>query len=307
MCSMIFNIYIAHPFHRFFYSPHLQSCKNLKNWHLFDRVYIGFWYFDCQTVVLRSDGPRLTWKDERLPVLVDQRSLRSNQEEGDRSPFVTDLLWFFLWAQHHHHHHQALSEASFFASWTPLRRFTIIPPPTAEQRTMKRPMGSLVVAWTWVSGSVLLGGTRTTVGAICLLPSMSIKTTTGGLSISGCYRETVYLGLYQTTVWTIEGQDIADTGTAAIVADLVSAGVLCMFAVFLQYCRKPCLLLLCHGAASRVHLPWHLTLGTPRIYYIVIALHGFAAFLLIITEYEYIASICGTTNPSSTSLTSINK
>lgn len=88
---------------------------------------------------------------------------------------------------------------------------------------MRRRMESLVVARAWAWGTILLAGTRTTrVGAMCLLPSMSIETTTGGLSISGCYRETVYLGLYQTIVWTLEGQDIMDPGTAAIVADLVS-------------------------------------------------------------------------------------
>lgn len=104
-------------------------------------------------------------------------------------------------------------------------------------KTMRRRMESLVVAWTIAWSTILLAGTGTTVGAMCLLPSMSIETTTGGLSISGCYRETVYLGLYQTTVWTIEGQDIADTGTAAIVADLVSSSVC---AAFLPWYRKPC-------------------------------------------------------------------
>eukprot|EP00904_Undaria_pinnatifida_P007667 jgi/Undpi1/402/HiC_scaffold_1.g00398.m1 len=88
---------------------------------------------------------------------------------------------------------------------------------------MRRRMGSLVEAWAW--GTIILLGTgmTTTVGATCLLSSMSIETTTGGLAISGCYRETVYGGLYETTVWTLEGSDIADSGTAAIVADLAGS------------------------------------------------------------------------------------
>lgn len=66
---------------------------------------------------------------------------------------------------------------------------------------------------------VLLSGKR--VGATCPLSSMSIETTEEGLTISGCYRESVFAGLYETTVWTIEGTDVTDTGTSAIVADLV--------------------------------------------------------------------------------------
>lgn len=65
----------------------------------------------------------------------------------------------------------------------------------------------------------LLSGKRA--GATCPLSSMSIETTEEGLTISGCYREIVFGGLYETTVWTIEGRDVADTGTLAIVADLV--------------------------------------------------------------------------------------
>lgn len=50
---------------------------------------------------------------------------------------------------------------------------------------------------------------------------MSIETTTNGLTISGCYRATVYYGLFETTVWTMDGLDVVATGTTAIVADLV--------------------------------------------------------------------------------------
>lgn len=113
-------------------------------------------------------------------------------------------------------------------------------------------MGSLVEAWAW--GTIILLGTgmTTTVGATCLLSSMSIETTTGGLAISGCYRETVYGGLYETTVWTLEGSDIADSGTAAIVADLVSPPPCCVHVM--PWCLRQ---------ASRVCFPvntrklWH--------------------------------------------------
>lgn len=65
----------------------------------------------------------------------------------------------------------------------------------------------------------LLSGKR--VGAECALSSMSIETTEGGLAISGCYRESVFRGIQETTVWTIEGEDVEDTGTTAIMANLV--------------------------------------------------------------------------------------
>ncbi|CAN0031619.1 unnamed protein product [Scytosiphon promiscuus] len=54
--------------------------------------------------------------------------------------------------------------------------------------------------------------------ALCAQNFLSIDTTT--LTISGCYGETIYVGTYETKVWTIDGGDIASTGTKAIVADL---------------------------------------------------------------------------------------
>lgn len=68
----------------------------------------------------------------------------------------------------------------------------------------------------------LLAPTMT--GAACVQASLSIDTSTLN-SLSGCYKETIYGGLYETTVWTIDGSDIvAPAGTKAIVADLVSLG-----------------------------------------------------------------------------------
>lgn len=59
-------------------------------------------------------------------------------------------------------------------------------------------------------------------GGACVQPSISMATTTLD-SISGCYQESIYGGLFETKVWTIDGSDIvAPTGTKAIVADLVS-------------------------------------------------------------------------------------
>lgn len=54
----------------------------------------------------------------------------------------------------------------------------------------------------------------------CLQPSLSIDTT--ALTFSGCYQQSMYAGLYETLVWTIEGRDIAPTGTKAISASHVS-------------------------------------------------------------------------------------
>lgn len=159
-------------------------------------------------------------------------------------------------------------------------------------------MGSRVVAWAWAWGTILLGGTRTHVGAACILPSMSIETT-NGLSISGCYRETVYLGLYQTIVWTIEGQDIADTGTAAIVADLVSATPWCSVRVLL-FCRAAASLVCCASAA----LPWCSKPCIPVYYYnsplnpisTRLVLNSFILHFALLCN---ICSSCGITNPSS--------
>lgn len=80
---------------------------------------------------------------------------------------------------------------------------------------MRRERASLVALGTLLS--------TTAAGALCTLPSIFIETTTEGIiNVSGCYRESVYSGLYETTVWTIEGRDVAATGTKAILADLVS-------------------------------------------------------------------------------------
>lgn len=54
--------------------------------------------------------------------------------------------------------------------------------------------------------------------AMCGQPLMSIETTTAGLTISGCYNESRYAGLYETTIYTIEGMDISDAGSTAILA-----------------------------------------------------------------------------------------
>lgn len=62
-------------------------------------------------------------------------------------------------------------------------------------------------------------GAINTAHALCTLPSMSIES---DLTISGCYVKTVYSGLYETTVYTIEGRDVVDTGTKAILASNVS-------------------------------------------------------------------------------------
>lgn len=62
----------------------------------------------------------------------------------------------------------------------------------------------------------------TLAGGACVQASISIDTSTLN-SVSGCYKETIYGGLYETKVWTVDGSDIASTaGTKAIVADLVS-------------------------------------------------------------------------------------
>eukprot|EP00903_Cladosiphon_okamuranus_P015531 g14339.t1 len=53
-------------------------------------------------------------------------------------------------------------------------------------------------------------------GGACLQNSLSIDTT--ALPFSGCYQLSAYAGLYETLVWTIEGRDIAPTGTKAISA-----------------------------------------------------------------------------------------
>lgn len=57
--------------------------------------------------------------------------------------------------------------------------------------------------------------------ALCAQPSMYIETTKAGLPISGCFKNTTYAGLYETTVWTMDGSDISSSGTTAVVADLV--------------------------------------------------------------------------------------
>ncbi|CAM9637395.1 unnamed protein product [Pylaiella littoralis] len=57
-------------------------------------------------------------------------------------------------------------------------------------------------------------------GGACSRASISIDTSALN-SISGCFNETIYAGLYETKVWTIDGSDIvAPAGTKAIVADL---------------------------------------------------------------------------------------
>ena len=57
-------------------------------------------------------------------------------------------------------------------------------------------------------------------GGACLQSSLSIDTT--ALTFSGCYQQSMYAGLYETLVWTIDGRDIAPTGTKAISASHVS-------------------------------------------------------------------------------------
>lgn len=57
-------------------------------------------------------------------------------------------------------------------------------------------------------------------GGTCLQSSLSIDTT--ALTFSGCYQQSMYAGLYETLVWTIDGRDIAATGTKAISASHVS-------------------------------------------------------------------------------------
>lgn len=58
-------------------------------------------------------------------------------------------------------------------------------------------------------------------GGACLQNSLSIDTTT--LTSSGCYQQSMYAGLYETLVWTIDGRDVAPTGTKAISASHVSS------------------------------------------------------------------------------------
>lgn len=58
--------------------------------------------------------------------------------------------------------------------------------------------------------------------ALCGLPLISAETITTDLPISGCYQKSPYMGLYETPVYTIEGRDVADTGTTAILATNVS-------------------------------------------------------------------------------------
>lgn len=61
------------------------------------------------------------------------------------------------------------------------------------------------------------------VHAICGGTDILIETTGPGLSIlSGCYNVSSYAGLYQTTVFTIEGKDFSEEGSPTILADLVS-------------------------------------------------------------------------------------
>ena len=59
------------------------------------------------------------------------------------------------------------------------------------------------------------------VGAECLLPGILIDSQNVE-GMTGCYNKTKYSGVYSTTVWTLEGVDIAPGGTSSIVADVVS-------------------------------------------------------------------------------------
>lgn len=61
--------------------------------------------------------------------------------------------------------------------------------------------------------------------ALCGLPLISAETTTTDLPISGCYHKSPYMGLYETPVYTIEGRDVAGTGTKAILATNVSSPI----------------------------------------------------------------------------------
>lgn len=69
----------------------------------------------------------------------------------------------------------------------------------------------------------------------CIQPYVSIDTT--AFTFSGCYKETIYAGIYETVVWTIEGRDVADPGTKAISASLVRTVVVPL--KFAQEYRQP--------------------------------------------------------------------
>lgn len=72
-------------------------------------------------------------------------------------------------------------------------------------------------AWTRVLVALL---SPMVAGAQCTQSALTIEPT--AFTFSGCYHESAYAGLYETKVWTIEGRDVAEFGTKAILADLVS-------------------------------------------------------------------------------------
>ncbi|CAN0287084.1 unnamed protein product, partial [Ectocarpus sp. 6 AP-2014] len=70
-------------------------------------------------------------------------------------------------------------------------------------------------AWTPVLVALL---SPMAASALCTQSALTIETT--AFTFSGCYQESPYAGLYETKVWTIEGRDVAEFGTKAILADL---------------------------------------------------------------------------------------
>lgn len=75
---------------------------------------------------------------------------------------------------------------------------------------MERRRVNLVASWVLLSGSTAWGACDA---------NLYIDSAEG---IAGCYQESAFLGLYQTTVWTLDGLDVVEAGTAAIAAELVS-------------------------------------------------------------------------------------
>lgn len=82
------------------------------------------------------------------------------------------------------------------------------------------PVGSLAMPKTRALLQAFVGAVAPALaGGACLQPYVSVDTT--AFSFSGCFKETIYAGTYETVVWTMDGLDVVDTGTQAISASLV--------------------------------------------------------------------------------------